>query len=81
MRRSKQIKMLSAVVGAGAFAAMAVLTVGVGHDQPGTRTFMSVSGATLGETATTTTPPAEPVTSKAVPPFTFTTPPGFAAPH
>jgi hypothetical protein len=81
MLRSQQFKKLSAVVGASAFVVMAVLSVGLDQDRRDTGTAISEPGATLGETATTTTPPPEPVTSRATPPFTFTTPSGFAAPH
>ena len=79
MLRSKQMKMMSAGVGAGAIVGMAIL--GTGGPQLGTGTANSAPAATLGETATATTPPGEPVTSRATPPFTFTTPSGFAAPH
>jgi hypothetical protein len=81
MLRSQQVKKLSAVVGASAFVAMVLLGVGFAKHQPVSGMVSSEPAATLGETATTTTPPAAPVTSKATPPFTFTTPSGFAAPH
>jgi hypothetical protein len=84
MLRSQRFKKLSAVAGASAFVAMVLLGVGFAQNQASTgtaNTGTASPGATLGETATTTTPPAEPVTSKATPPFTFTTPSGFAAPH
>ena len=80
MLRSQQFKKMSAVAGASAFAAMAALGVGLAHNDAQIGTASS-GAATLGETATTTTPPAQPVTSKATPPFTFTTPSGFATPH
>jgi len=81
MLRSQQFKKLSAVAGASAFVAMVLLGVGFAQNQANTGTAISGPDATLGETATTTTPPEQPVTSKATPPFTFTTPSGFAAPH
>jgi len=81
MLRSQRFKKLSAIAGASAFVAMVLLGVGFAQNQASTGTAISGPAATLGETATTTTPPAEPVTSKATPPFTFTTPSGFAAPH
>ena len=81
MLRSQQFKKLSAIAGASAFVVMAVLSVGVAQNWQGTGTAISDPGATLGETATTTTPPPEPATPRATPPFTFTTPSGFAVPH
>jgi hypothetical protein len=75
------LKRMSAVAGASAFGVMVVLGVGMAQDQAATGWASSGTGATLGETATTTTPPAQPVTSFATPPFTFTTPSGFATPH
>jgi hypothetical protein len=77
--QSKKFKLLSAVVGAGAVVAMAVL--GLGHDQSRTGTVVSEPTATVGETVTATTPPSKPETTQATPPFTFTTPSGFATPH
>jgi hypothetical protein len=81
MLRSQQFKKVSAVAGASAFMAMVVLGVGFAQNQTNPGTASSEPAATLGETATTTTPPEQPVTSKATPPFTFTTPSGFATPH
>jgi hypothetical protein len=80
MLQSEQFKKMSAIAGASAFAAMVLIGVGLAHNEAQAGTASS-GAATLGETATTTTPPAEPVTSKATPPFTFTTPSGFATPH
>lgn len=77
--QSKQVKLLLAAVGGSAVVTMAVLSVG--HDQSQTGTVVSDPTATLGETVTTTTPPSKPETSQATPPFTFTTPSGFATPH
>jgi hypothetical protein len=81
MLRSQQFKKLSAVAGASAFVAMVLLGVGFAQNQANTGTASTDPSATIGETATTTTPPEQPVTSKATPPFTFTTPSGFATPH
>jgi hypothetical protein len=81
MLRSQRFKKLSAIAGASAFAAMVLLGVGFAQNQANTGTATSEPAATLGETATTTKPPAEPATPKATPPFTFTTPSGFATPH
>jgi hypothetical protein len=81
MLRSQQFKKLSAMMGAAAFIVMAALSVGVAQNRQGTGTIISDPSATLGETATTTTPPPQPATPRATPPFTFTTPSGFATPH
>jgi hypothetical protein len=81
MLRSQQLKKFGAVVGTSAFGVMVILGVGLAQHPVATGWASSGAGATLGETATTTTPPAQPVTSKATPPFTFTTPSGFATPH
>jgi hypothetical protein len=69
------------MVGAGAVVAMGALSLTLSSDQIGTATTVSGPSATLGETVTTTTPPSQPETSEATPPFTFTTPSGFAVPH
>jgi hypothetical protein len=82
MLKSQRLKKFSAIAGSIAFGVMVVLGAGLAERQTATGTTVSDPGlVTLGETATTTTPPAQPVTSKATPPFTFTTPSGFAAPH
>jgi hypothetical protein len=77
----KQVKLAFAAIGAGAAVAMGVLAVSAGDEQVVTGTLVSDPTATLGETVTTTTPPRAPQTSVATPPFTFTTPSGFAVPH
>jgi hypothetical protein len=79
--KSNKFKLLSAVVGASAVVAMGALTIGVGQQQPPTGTIVSDPTATIGETVTSTAGQTELETSVATPPFTFTTPPGFAAPH
>ena len=81
MLRYVHFKKLSAIAGGSAFAAMVLLSLGVAQNHVEAGTSNSASGATLGQTATPTTPPAQPVTSKATPPFTFTTPSQFAVPH
>jgi len=81
MVRSQQFKKLSAIAGGGAFVAMVLLSLGVTENHLDAGISSSALGATLGQTVTPTTPPAEPVTSKATPPFTFTTPSQFAVPH
>ena len=79
--QSQRFKVLAAMVGAGAVVAMGALSLTLGQHGFGPATTVSEPTATLGETVTTTTPPPQPVTSLATPPFTFTTPSGFAAPH
>jgi hypothetical protein len=79
--KSNKFKLLSAVVGASAVVTMGVSTIGVGQQQPQMGTIVSDPTATIGETVTSTTGQTELETSVATPPFTFTTPPGFAAPH
>jgi hypothetical protein len=81
MLQSQRFKKLSAIMGASAFVVMVLLGVGFAPRQADIGTASTDPSATLGETATTTTPPEQPVTPKATPPFTFTTPSGFAAPH
>lgn len=68
-------------MGIGAVVAMGALSFTLSQQQAGTTTTVSDPQATLGETVTTTTPPSQPETSQATPPFTFTTPSGFAVPH
>jgi hypothetical protein len=79
--QSQRFKVLAAMVGAGAVIAMGALSLTLGQHGFGSATTVSDPTATLGETVTTTTPPSQPVTSQATPPFTFTTPSGFAVPH
>jgi hypothetical protein len=74
--QQKRIKLLSAVIGASAVVAVGAVGVAVANEQAGTGTVGAVPDATLGAT-TTTTPPAAPVTSVAVPVDTATPPPGF----
>jgi hypothetical protein len=81
MLRSQHFKKLSAIAGGSAFAAMVLVSLAVTQNHVDAGTSSSAAGATLGQTVKPTTPPAEPVTSKATPPFTFTTPSQFAVPH
>jgi hypothetical protein len=79
--KSNKFKSLSAVVGVSAVVIMGALTIGVSQQQPHTGTLVSDPTATIGETVTSTTGQTELETSVATPPFTFTTPSGFAVPH
>jgi outer membrane biosynthesis protein TonB len=82
--RQGRVKMFAAVMGGSAVVAMGALSVALHEEQaPGASggvatgaTFIQGS-MTMGQTATTTTPPAAPVTSIATPPMTATTPAGF----
>jgi hypothetical protein len=56
MLRSQGFKKLAAIAGAGAFLMTVFLGVGFAQPQASTRTASSNPGATLGQTATTTTP-------------------------
>jgi hypothetical protein len=75
--QQKKVKLLSAVIGAGAAVALGAVGLAVANERAGTGTVMSGPGMTLGPTTTTTTPPALPVTSVAVPTHTATPPKGF----
>ncbi len=75
--KSNQLKKLSAAIGTSAVVAMGALAVAVsGHGAP-TETVISDPEMTLGETATSTTAPAEIETPVAVPPVTAEQPDGF----
>ena len=69
--QQKNVKLLSAVIGASAVVVMGA--VAVANEQAGTDTVKSAPPATV----TTTTPPTAPVTSVASPETTASTPPGF----
>jgi hypothetical protein len=71
--RGARVKLLSAVIGAGAVVALGAVGVDIANEQAGTGTVGSGPEATLGGTTTTTTP----VTSVASPTMTATTPKGF----
>jgi hypothetical protein len=79
--KSNKFKLLSGVVGASAVVTMVALTVAVGQQPEEGRVVSEDPTATIGETVTSTAGQTELETSVATPPFTFTTPPGFAAPH
>jgi hypothetical protein len=71
-----QVKVFALVMGGSAVVAMAALSVALHEEQASGAsggvatgaTFIQGGGMTLGDTATTTTPPAAPETSVAVPP-------------
>jgi hypothetical protein len=81
--RQPRVKVFAALVGGSAVVAMGALSVALHEEQaPGasgvvTGTTFIQGTMTMGPTATTTTPPAAPVTSIATPPMTATTPAGF----
>jgi hypothetical protein len=81
--RQPRVKVFAALVGGSAVVAMGALSVALPEEQaPGasgaaTGTTFIQGTMTMGPTATTTTPPAAPVTSIATPPMTATTPAGF----
>jgi len=74
--RQGRVKVIAAVIGGSAVVAMAGLSMALHEEQaPGASggvatgaTFIQGGGMTLGQTATTTTPPTAPETSVAVPP-------------
>lgn len=69
--QQKNVKLLSAVIGAIAVVVMGA--VGVANEQAGTDTVRSAPEATV----TTTTPPPAPATSMATPATTASTPAGY----
>lgn len=76
----RQFKAVSAGIGLTAAIAMAVLGVLVSRAPAGAQNWIEGPMET-GATVTQSTPATEPETSVAKPPFTFTTPEGFAVPH
>jgi hypothetical protein len=78
--KSNWVKLVSAVIGASALVVMGVLTVALGGEPTGSQNLVQPA-MTTGETSTESTAPMELETSVAEPPFTFTTPEGFAVPH
>ncbi|MDT5284948.1 MAG: hypothetical protein QOJ20_6143 [Mycobacterium sp.] len=74
--RHGRVKVFAAVMGGSAIVAMGVLSAALHEEQASGAsggvatgaTFIQGGGMTLGQTATTTTPPAAPETSVAVPP-------------
>jgi hypothetical protein len=75
--QQKRIKLLSAAIGAGAVLAAGAAGVIVANEQVNAGTGGSGPGMPLSATITTTTPPASPVISVAVPTDTATPPSGF----
>lgn len=78
------VKLLSAAVGGGAVLAMGALSVAgpeVSRAEPPPPGPVSTTPITTGETVTETTAVQSPEPTVYAPPFTFTTPSGFAAPH
>jgi hypothetical protein len=83
--KSKQLKLVSAGIGASAVVAMSALgvafsEVSAAQPEPPPPGPVTPSEVTMGETTTTTIPPTEVETSIATPPVTATTPEGFATP-
>lgn len=76
----RRLKAASAGIGLTAAAAMGALGV-LASQAPAGVQIWSEPGMTTGETVTQTTAGEAPETSVATPPFTFTTPEGFAVPH
>lgn len=76
----RRLKTASAGIGLTAAAAMAVLGVLVSTTPAGAQDW-SLAPMETGATMTQSTAPTAPETSVAKPPFTFTTPEGFAVPH
>jgi hypothetical protein len=75
----KRVKSLSAVIGVSAVVAMGALGVifgDVSFAQPA-QVVGGIAPQATGQTVTTTTPPAAPLTSVATPSVTATTPSGF----
>ena len=82
--RQGRVKVFAAVMGGSAVVAMGALSMALHEEQASGASGGVATGATfiqgsmtMGDTATTTTPPAAPVTSIATPPMTATTPAGF----
>ncbi|MHC9294027.1 hypothetical protein ACRCUN_16320 [Mycobacterium sp. LTG2003] len=79
-KNRRQFKTVSAGIGLTAAGALAVLGVLMSQSPAGTQNWSQAPMET-GATVTQSTPATEPETSVAKPPFTFTTPEGFAVPH
>jgi hypothetical protein len=77
--KSRQLKLVSAGIGASAVVAMTALGVALAKAPSGTSN-ISEPEITTGETVTTTTGQTEIPTSVAEPPVTATPPEGFAMP-
>lgn len=77
----RNLKLISAGIGAIGGLATAMLGVGVGGGLTGAQHRVEPPAITTGQTVTPTTPPTAPETSEASPTVSATTPPGFATPH
>ncbi|MEE6168176.1 MULTISPECIES: hypothetical protein [unclassified Mycolicibacterium] len=76
----RRLKTVSAGIGLTAVAAMGALGL-LASGASGDVQMQSEPEMTTGQTVTQTTAGKSPETSVATPPFTFTTPEGFAVPH
>ena len=74
---SKQLKLVSAGIGASAVLVMGALTVVFTDDSADTGTVVQGPEITLGETSTEAAAPAEPETTFVTPPVTAEPPDGF----
>ncbi len=74
---SKQLKLVSAGIGASAVVAMGALGVALSEAPSGTGTVSEGPEITLGETSTVSTAPLEIETTLATPPVTAEPPDGF----
>ncbi|MGV0811561.1 hypothetical protein ABQF34_06330 [Mycolicibacterium boenickei] len=77
----RNLKLISAGIGAVGGLATAVLGVGVAGGLTGAQQRVEPPAITTGQTITPTTAPTEPETSVATPSVSATTPSGFAEPH
>ncbi|CDO32638.1 hypothetical protein [Mycolicibacterium porcinum] len=77
----RNLKFISAGVGAIGGLATAVLGIGMGGGHVGAQQRVEPPAITTGQTVTETTPPKAPETSEASPTVSATTPSGFATPH
>ena len=77
----RNLKWISAGVGAIGGLATAVFGVGFGGVLTGAPQRVEPPAITTGQTVTPTTPPTAPEISQASPTDSATTPPGFATPH
>ncbi|WP_245839784.1 hypothetical protein [Mycobacterium aquaticum] len=76
----RRLKTVSAGVGLAAVVAMGAVGL-LASGASGGLQMQSQPEMTTGQTVTQTTAEKSPATSVATPPFTFTTPEGFAVPH
>ncbi|BBX91322.1 hypothetical protein H5U98_08690 [Mycolicibacterium boenickei] len=77
----RNLKLISAGVGAVGGLATAVLGIGMGGGHAGAQQRVEPPAITTGQTVTETTAPTAPETSEASPTVSATTPSGFATPH